>query len=103
MVIALPGRIEVLVPFALQVGRQLGARVREHVEMGDHHDWTAAEVKALAKKATALGVKSVVTTAKDAVKLDAAWDGAGVVAVLEEEVEPESGEALAEFVCARLA
>jgi tetraacyldisaccharide 4'-kinase len=51
--------------------RRLGARVREHVEKRDHHDWTQAEVTDLARKAKTLGVQSVVTTAKDAVKLAA--------------------------------
>jgi tetraacyldisaccharide 4'-kinase len=54
--------------------RMLGARVRGHVEMGDHHAWTAAEANELAKSAKAMSVASVVTTAKDAVKLEAlAW------------------------------
>jgi tetraacyldisaccharide 4'-kinase len=68
--------------------RMLGARVREHVEMGDHHAWTADEVKSLASKAMALGVKSVVTTAKDAVKLAAiGWPaGAPPLGVLDVEV-----------------
>ena len=68
--------------------RLLGARVREHVEMGDHHDWTAAEVKELAAKAVALGVDSVVTTAKDAVKLAAfTWPaGAPPLGVLDVEI-----------------
>jgi tetraacyldisaccharide 4'-kinase len=47
-----------------------GARVREHVVKGDHHHWTAEEAKALAKQAKDLSVKSVLTTAKDAVKLE---------------------------------
>lgn len=73
--------------------RLLGARVREHVEMGDHHDWTAAEAKALAKKAKALGVQSVVTTAKDAVKLEALdWPAdAPPLGALEVEVEIADG------------
>jgi len=73
--------------------RLLGARVREHTEMGDHHAWTAAEVKDLAQKARSLGVASVVTTAKDAVKL-AAFDwpaGAPPLAVLDVEVELVDG------------
>ena len=54
--------------------RRLGARVRAHVEKGDHHDWTQAEATDLAKQAKELGVQSVVTTAKDAVKFAAlAW------------------------------
>jgi tetraacyldisaccharide 4'-kinase len=51
--------------------RATGARVRDHVEMGDHHAWTAAEAKSLAAKAKTLGAAFVVTTSKDAVKLAA--------------------------------
>lgn len=47
-----------------------GARVRDHVVKRDHHDWTDEEAKDLAKQAADLGVKSVLTTAKDAVKLE---------------------------------
>ncbi len=73
--------------------RLLGARVRDHVEKGDHHDWTAAEVTALAKKAAALGVKSVVTTAKDAVKLAALeWPSdAPPLGALDVEIEIREG------------
>lgn len=73
--------------------RLLGARVREHVQMGDHHDWTSAEVKTLAKSAASLRVQSVVTTAKDAVKLEAfEWPaGAPPLVVLDVAVEITDG------------
>ena len=51
--------------------RRLGARVRAHVVKNDHHEWTQAEVNGLVRQATDAGVKSVVTTAKDGVKLTA--------------------------------
>ncbi len=49
--------------------RRLGARVRGHVQKADHHDWSAAEIADLARRARALSVDAVVTTTKDAVKL----------------------------------
>lgn len=64
--------------------RRLGMRVRGHVEKRDHHDWTQAEAADLARQARELGVASVVTTAKDAVKLEAlSWpaDGPALVAL----------------------
>jgi tetraacyldisaccharide 4'-kinase len=62
-------------PDAFERGvRVLGGRVLAHVEMADHHAWTAADVKALAAKAREVGAEIVVTTAKDAVKLaEHAW------------------------------
>lgn len=68
--------------------RSLGARVRDHVERGDHHDWTAAEVKDLVKRANAVTASCVLTTAKDAVKLAAhAWpQGAPPLRALDIEV-----------------
>jgi tetraacyldisaccharide 4'-kinase len=54
--------------------RVLGARVRGHVQMGDHHAWTAAEAADLAKSAKAMSAACVLVTAKDAVKLvDLPW------------------------------
>lgn len=50
--------------------RTLGARVRGHVEKGDHHAWTAQETAGLAAKARSMHLDCVVTTAKDAVKLE---------------------------------
>jgi tetraacyldisaccharide 4'-kinase len=73
--------------------RRLGARVRGHVEKNDHHAWTQAEVKDLARRAKDLGVKSVVTTAKDGVKLAAlTWPAdAATLAALDIEVAIVSG------------
>lgn len=54
--------------------RTLGARVVGHTEFGDHHDWTAADVKAVVKRASDAAAEVVLTTSKDAVKLaDLAW------------------------------
>jgi len=73
--------------------RLCGARVRDHVVMGDHHAWTAAEVASLAAKAKALSVHRVLTTAKDAVKLESlAWpEGAPPLCVLDVEVALTQG------------
>lgn len=54
--------------------RTTGARVAGEVVLGDHHDWTAADVKLVAARAREVAAETVVTTAKDAVKLAAlAW------------------------------
>lgn len=68
--------------------RLCGARVRDHVVMGDHHAWTEAEAAALAAQAKALSVHRVLTTSKDAVKLEAlAWPaGAPALSVLDVEI-----------------
>jgi tetraacyldisaccharide 4'-kinase len=73
--------------------RMTGARVRDHVEMGDHHAWTQAEVASLAKKAKELSLHRVVTTAKDAVKMEAlAWPAdAPPLSVLDVEVTLTQG------------
>jgi tetraacyldisaccharide 4'-kinase len=75
---------------------ELGAQVLEQRVFRDHHRYRRDDLAGLDP-----GLRWI-TTAKDSVKLERAWDEAGVVAVLEEEVEPASGEALAELVMARL-
>jgi tetraacyldisaccharide 4'-kinase len=75
---------------------ELGAEVVEERVFRDHHRYRRDDLAGLDP-----GLRWI-TTAKDAVKLEVAWDEAGLVAVLEEEVEPESGARLAEFVLDRL-
>jgi tetraacyldisaccharide-1-P 4'-kinase len=75
---------------------ELGAQVVAHRVFRDHHRYRREDLAGLDP------ALRWITTAKDAVKIDAAWDGARACAVLEEEVEPESGAALASFVAARL-
>lgn len=75
---------------------ELGAVVVEQRVFRDHHRYRRDDLAGLDP-----GLRWI-TTAKDAVKLEVAWDEAGVVSVLEEEVERASGAALAEFVAARL-
>jgi tetraacyldisaccharide 4'-kinase len=73
--------------------RLTGARVRSHVAMGDHHAWTAAETADLASRAKSMSADRVVTTAKDAVKLEAfAWPAdAPPLSVLDIEVALTQG------------
>lgn len=75
---------------------ELGAEVVARRVFRDHHPYRRED---LAELDPAL---RWITTAKDAVKLDAAWPGANVCHVLEEEVEPTSGAALAAFVLERI-
>jgi tetraacyldisaccharide 4'-kinase len=48
---------------------QLGVAPVEKFEYGDHHRYSPAEVRRLARYARDLGVEALVTTAKDAVNL----------------------------------
>ncbi len=72
-------------PLAFErTARSLGARVRQHHVRPDHHAWTAADL-------VGLGGRTLVTTAKDAVKLDTLLPGAWVLDV---RLQLESGEAV---------
>jgi tetraacyldisaccharide 4'-kinase len=72
--------------FAANV-RTTGARVVGRMDFDDHHDWTEADVKAVCARATELAAEVVVTTAKDAVKLQSADWGRSAPAVRVLEVE----------------
>jgi tetraacyldisaccharide 4'-kinase len=51
----------------------LGARLVEELGRRDHHAWREAEVQGLVKRAQQAGAQFVVTTEKDAVKMQSAW------------------------------
>lgn len=53
--------------------RELGACVALHVARRDHHSWRASELQRAARRALAINAAAVVTTQKDAVKMEAAW------------------------------
>ena len=71
---------------------ELGAEVAARRVFRDHHLYRREDVVALDP------TLRWVTTAKDAVKLDPIWDDGRLVFVLEEEVDPQSGMRLADFV-----
>ena len=75
---------------------ELGAELAARRVFRDHHLYRAEDLAGLDPSLL------WITTAKDAVKLDAAWDEGRALFVLEEEVEPLSGARLADFVVARL-
>jgi tetraacyldisaccharide 4'-kinase len=50
-----------------------GAQVVAHEKRRDHHAWREKEVRSFATKAKTLGAELLLTTEKDAVKIDAAW------------------------------
>ncbi|QDU68949.1 tetraacyldisaccharide 4'-kinase [Engelhardtia mirabilis] len=81
-----------------QTIERLGARVREHRRFVDHHAYTAADLIGLGA-ADKLDPEAppvpVVTTSKDAVKLETLLPGALAVEI---EFEPQSGEAAFEAV-----
>jgi len=74
----------------------LGARVMARRIFPDHHAYAPGEVRALTKE------MDWVTTAKDAVKLDAGWLDGARLRVLAEDVMPEQPAALVDFVLARV-
>ena len=75
---------------------EFGAEIAARRVFRDHHLYRREDLAALDP------TLRWVTTAKDAVKLDAAWDEARVVWVIEEEVDPVDGARLADFVAGRL-
>jgi tetraacyldisaccharide 4'-kinase len=50
-----------------------GAHVVAHERRRDHHAWREKEVRSFSMKAKSLGAELLLTTEKDAVKIDAAW------------------------------
>jgi tetraacyldisaccharide 4'-kinase len=76
--------------------RASGARVGAHVEHDDHHDWTQADVDALAAEATRTSAEVVVTTVKDAVKIARlSWPaGAPALRVVEVAVNVVEGDGI---------
>jgi tetraacyldisaccharide 4'-kinase len=74
---------------------QLGARVVARRIFPDHHAWAPAELRGLER-----GIEWM-TTAKDAVKIEAGWLEGARMRVLAEAVAPEDSDALLDFVLAR--
>jgi tetraacyldisaccharide 4'-kinase len=50
-----------------------GAHVVAHEKRRDHHAWREKEVRSFAVRAKSLGAELLLTTEKDAVKIDASW------------------------------
>lgn len=55
-------------PFEAEL-RQRGARVVDHLDFGDHHHYSGADVEAIRRSFRESGAEAVVTTTKDEVKL----------------------------------
>ncbi len=72
--------------------RELGASVMEHVARRDHHAWRAGELQSVARRASAAGATAVVTTQKDAVKIEGAWPGPPPLWSLAIELRLSAGE-----------
>jgi tetraacyldisaccharide 4'-kinase len=67
----------------------LGAKVESHLVRPDHHEWSAEELRGLAGTS-----RRVLTTSKDAVKLEALGEAAQNFEVLEIELVVTRGEAV---------
>jgi tetraacyldisaccharide 4'-kinase len=76
--------------------RTLGAEVNALRVFRDHHPYAASDLAGLDPNLL------WVTTAKDAVKIPPSWAAGPELVVLEEEVVPQDGEALAAWVESRL-
>jgi len=77
--------------------RELGAVVERVVAYPDHHLYQPRDLRGLDRNLR------WITTAKDAVKLPAAWLSPLSVEILEERVEPVEGNALLDWLVERLA
>jgi len=74
-----------------QMLSELGATVVS-VRFPDHHDYRLEELTLVVGRAREAGCAAIITTDKDAVKLDPSWTGDFPVWVLSVELEFESGE-----------
>jgi tetraacyldisaccharide 4'-kinase len=74
----------------------LGATVALERRFPDHHRFTAEELGEVFLAAAAAGCERVVTTEKDAVRLDAAWATEPLLAVVRIEAEVLAGEGVLE-------
>jgi tetraacyldisaccharide 4'-kinase len=53
--------------------RHSNAQLLGHLARRDHHHWHASEVQRFARAMATLGARAIVTTEKDAVKLQPQW------------------------------
>lgn len=67
--------------------RKAGVKVVEQAEFPDHYCYSKADLEKLAELARKKGAKRLVTTEKDAVKIDPAWLSGTSLAVLRVEVD----------------
>ncbi len=81
---------------------QGGARIVQRVEKGDHHAWSRAEIERAAELALRCGARAIVTSGKDAAKIDPAWVQGIALWSLRIELEVERGEELWHLVRSRL-
>ncbi len=79
-----------------------GWHVVDHLTYRDHHPFTATDIAAMEARARAAGARAIVTTAKDAVKLDAWLPMAMPVAVVPLEVMIEPADAFHAWLRDRL-
>lgn len=80
-----------------------GWLVAGHVAYRDHHPFTADDIRAIEARAEALGVRAVITTAKDAVKLERWLPMAVPLAVVPLDVVIEPADAFHAWLRRRLA
>ncbi len=81
---------------------EAGARVVAKVARGDHHAWSRSEIVRAVGQARQAGARAIVTTGKDAAKIDPAWAQGIELWSLRVELEIERGEELWLLVRSRL-
>jgi len=54
---------------------EAGIEVKDRVALGDHHSYDPGRIESLTKKARDAGALRLITTEKDAVKIDPGWSG----------------------------
>lgn len=88
-----------------QTLRFCGARVVSQTFKRDHHHWLEAQVQDAARRARNAGATRLITTEKDAVKLQAAWTGSVPLAslLIEMRLEAEQDTVLRALICERIA
>ncbi len=87
--------------FAREIERQ-GARVVAKLARRDHHRWQRREVEAFARLAREKGAQFLVTTSKDAVKIEPNWCAPCELWALQIEMEIEGADDLYRMVRAKL-
>ena len=79
-----------------------GARVLGHIARRDHHAWTPGEITRAVQQARELDAQAIVTTGKDAAKIDPAWAEGLALWSLRVEMEIEGGDELWDLVRSKL-
>ena len=82
--------------------RELGSTLGSTLARGDHHSWSEKEVQKFALNAKNKGAKILMTTEKDAVKIEPDWCAPLALWSLRIEIQIESESALRQLISDRI-